>query len=119
MNNAQKLINALNPIGTNLNGDCLVTIKDYSPTWELFIGEVFILRQSRLKMSLGAPCIETTLHDANSGRRLFIARDESGKTHLAVAQQCFREFEFKCNDADEIKAKKQTRVLVDMLGYLD
>jgi hypothetical protein len=113
MNNAQKLINALNPIGRNLNGDCLVTIKDYSPT------EVFILKQSRLKMSLGAPCIETTLHNANSGKRLFIARDESGKTHLAVAQQCFREFEFKCNDADEIKAKKQTRVLVDMLGYLD
>ena len=109
--NTQKLINALIPTGTNLNGEPLVTLKD--------LGDVFIVRQSPVKMSLGLPTIETTLHDSRSGNRVYIARDEEKALSLAVAQQSFMELKYKCKNLSENQAKETTKVLVDMLGYLD
>ena len=111
--NTQKLINALIPTGTNLKGEPLVTLKDFSAVGEL------IVKQSSIKMSLGLPVIETTLHDSKSGKQIYLARDEEKALSLAVAQQSFMVLKYECETLSENKAKETTKILVDMLGYLD
>ena len=103
---------SLEVAGANINQQPLVVLKA-NP----YLGK-FILKQSDVKLSLGRPVIETTLHDAESGMKIFTARDEDAET-LASAKYAFTEMEFNCIQDAMDKAKAKTKAVVDTLGYLE
>lgn len=109
MTNAQKLIGQVEIVGTNLNHEPLVALKK-NP----YLGNL-IIRQSEIKLSLGVPTMETMLFDAESGKRVFTARDED---NFATAKAIFSTLEFDCNNKAIEKAKLKTIAVVAELGHL-
>ena len=107
--NAEKLIEGLVLVGTNVNHEPLVMLKE-NPS----LGE-FIIRQSGLRLSIGVPTIETQLFDAKSGKKVYTARDEDG---FGMAESVFSRLEFDCNNKAINDAKKKTSAVVDVLGFL-
>lgn len=109
MTNAEKLIQGLVLVGTNVNHEPLVALKN-----DPYLGE-FIIRQGSMRLSLGRPTIETQLFDAKSGKRVYTARDEDG---FGDAESAFSRLEFDCNNKAIEDAKAKTKAVVDVLGFL-
>lgn len=109
MTNVAKLIEGLALVGTNINHEPLVVLKEMPS-----LGE-FIIRQSDIKLSLGVPTIETQLFDAKSGKRVYTARDEE---EFGEAIDVFSKLEYDCNNKAITDAKMKTSAVVSVLGFL-
>ena len=106
--NAQKLIESLVPVGTNLEGTPIVCLKA-----DPYLGKFLVKQQ--FKLSLGVPTTLTTLHDTESGRLLYTARDEEG--HDSAEGQ-MNMLDYDCLRKSEENAKLRTASLVAELGFL-
>jgi len=109
MTNAEKLIKDLTLVGTNVNHEPLVALES-AP----FLGE-FIIRQGSIRLSLGVPCIETQLFDANSGKLVYTARDMDG---FGDAESHFSQLEWNCSQLALVSAKAKNKAIVDAIGFL-
>lgn len=109
MTNAEKLINGLEIVGTNLNHEPLVALKK-NP----YLGSL-IIRQGDIRLSLGQPTIETQLFDSVSGKLLFTARDEKD---FGVANSVFIKLEFDCSNKAIDDARAKTCAIVAEIGHL-
>ena len=108
MTNAEKLIASLSPVNTNLDGAPIVCL-----TADPYLGK-FMVKQ-RFKLSLGQPTTLTTLHDPESGRLIFTARDEDGH---AEAEGVMSRLDYDCMRKSEENAKLRTASVVAQLGFL-
>jgi len=106
--NAKTLIDGLVAMGTNIQGEPLVSIKS-NPS----LGK-FIVRQN-LKLNLGVPTTETTLHD-ESGTKVYTAKDQDNH---GWCKSCMIELEYDCRNRAMELAKVKTNTIVDIFGYLD
>ena len=108
MTNAEKLIASLSPVNTNLDGAPIVCL-----TADQYLGK-FMVKQ-RFKLSLGQPTTLTTLHDPESGRLIFTARDEDSH---AEAEGALSKLDYECMRKSEENAKLRTASVVAQLGFL-
>lgn len=109
MTNAEKLMQGLVIVGTNVNHEPIVMLKE-----DPQLGE-FIIRQGNIRVSVGVPCLETQLFDAKTGKQVYTARDEDG---FAEAQGQFSQLEWNCNQKSIKEATAKTKAVVDVLGFL-
>mgnify|MGYP003124972833 CR=1 FL=1 len=108
MTNAQKLIESLVPVSTNLEGTPIVCLKA-----DPYLGKFMVKQQ--FKLSLGQPTTLTTLHDPESGRLIYTARDEDGH---AEAEGVMSKLAYDCMRKSEETAKLRTASVVAELGFL-
>lgn len=109
MTNAEKLMQeGLVAVSVNLDGAPIVCLKS-----DPYQGK-FIVKQ-RFNLSLGEPTTLTTLHDPESGVRIFTARDESDH---GLAEAAFSRLQYDCMRKAEENAKVRTASVVAMLGFL-
>jgi len=108
MTNAERLIESLVPVTTNLAGEPIVCLKA-----DPYLGK-FIVKQ-QFKLSLGKPTTLTTLHDPESGRLIFTARDEESHD---VAEGAMSRLDYDCMRKSEESAKLRTASVVAQLGFL-
>ena len=71
--------------------------------------------KQQFKLSLGQPTTLTTLHDPESGRLIFTARDEESHD---VAQGAMSKLDYDCMRKSEENAKLRTASVVAQLGFL-
>lgn len=109
MTNAEKLIQGLVIVGTNVNHEPIVMLKE-----DPQLGE-FIIRQSEMRLSLGIPTIETQLFDAKTGKQVYTARDEA---EFGLVESAFSQLEWNCSQKAIKEAQSKTKAVVDVLGFL-
>lgn len=109
MTNAEKLIQSLEIVGTNANAEPIVKVAKCP-----YLGE-FIVRCTGVRLSLGEPCIDVMLFDAENGKRVFTASDD---TDLAKAKSAFENLEYVANNKAIESVRYKTSAIVDAIGFL-
>ena len=110
MNNAQKLILNLVVKGQNANGETLVTFLNDRTL------PMLTLKQG-LKVELGVATLHTTLRVAESGRVVYIVRDQGN--NIAKGMTAFNRVEQGGNGVARDFAESVTDSILNLIGYIE